>query len=246
MTPVHQELELKAVISDPDAFRERLRAAGAVPRFSGRMTDRRYDRAGELATRDEVLRVRTFHHPDGVEAILAWKGPTMRSPDGYKLREEIELPVSRASADPGRLLAALGYQPVHAIERDVEVYRLGGATARLETYPRMDVLLEVEGDPAAIEQRDRGERHSPERVHRRVADRIRPAIRGAQWPGRGARDAAGGAHGRGDGMMPQAGIPRETWDVPELGPSLGRLVTRRRRPARARSAHASTTSGSGW
>ncbi len=50
MTPGHQELELKAVISDPDAFRERLRAAGAVPRFSGRMTDLRYDRAGELAS----------------------------------------------------------------------------------------------------------------------------------------------------------------------------------------------------
>lgn len=148
---MHQELELKAVVPDPDAFRERLRAAGAVPQFMGRMTDLRYDRAGELATRDEVLRVRTLHHPEGVEAILAWKGPTMRSPEGYKLREEIELPVSRAAADPGRLLAALGYQPVHAIEREVEVYRLGGATARLETYPRMDVLLEVEGEPAAIE-----------------------------------------------------------------------------------------------
>ncbi len=151
MKSVHQELELKAVVPDPEAFRERLRAAGAVARFKGRMTDLRYDRAGELATRDEVLRVRTLHHPDGVEAILAWKGPTMRSPDGYKQREEIELPVSRAAADPGRLLAALGYQPVHAVDRDVEVYRLGEATARLETYPRMDVLLEVEGKPAAIE-----------------------------------------------------------------------------------------------
>ena len=115
------------------------------------MTDLRYDRAGELATRDEVLRVRTFHHPDGVEASLAWKGPTMRSADGYKLREEIELPISRAAGDPGRLLAALGYQPVQAVEREVEVYRLGNATARLETYPHMDVLLEVEGEPAAIE-----------------------------------------------------------------------------------------------
>lgn len=147
----HQELELKALVHDPEDVRRRLRAAGAVPRFMGRMTDLRYDRAGELATRDEVLRVRTFHHPDGVEAILAWKGPTMRSPDGYKLREEIELPVSRAAAEPGRLLAALGYRPVHAVERDVEVYRLGDATARLEIYPRMDVLLEVEGEPAAIE-----------------------------------------------------------------------------------------------
>jgi adenylate cyclase class IV len=151
MTPVHRELELKAVVSDPGAFRERLRAAGAVPRFMGRMTDLRYDRAGELATRDEVLRVRIFHHPDGGEAILAWKGPSMRSPEGYRLREEIELPVSRPHADPGRLLVALGYQPVHAVEREVEVYRLGGATARLETYPRMDVLLEVEGEPEAIE-----------------------------------------------------------------------------------------------
>jgi predicted adenylyl cyclase CyaB len=151
MTPMHQELELKAVVSDPGDFRARLRAAGAVPRFMGRMTDLRYDRAGELATRDEVLRVRTFHHPDGDEAILAWKGPTTRSPDGYKLRQEIELPVSRPAADPGRLLAALGYQPVQAVEREVEVYRLGDATARLETYPHMDVLLEIEGEPAAIE-----------------------------------------------------------------------------------------------
>jgi predicted adenylyl cyclase CyaB len=149
--PMHREYELKAVVSDPDAFRERFRTAGAMPRFMGRMTDLRYDRAGELATRDEVLRVRTFHHPDGDEAILAWKGPTTRSLDGYKLREEIELPVSRRDADPGRLLAALGYRAVHAVEREVEVYRLGDATARLETYPRMDVLLEVEGEPAAIE-----------------------------------------------------------------------------------------------
>ena len=151
MTAGHRELELKAVVSDPGAFRERLRAAGAVPRFMGRMTDLRYDRAGELANRDEVLRVRTFHHPGGDEAILAWKGPATRSPDGYKLREEIELPISRPDADPGRLLAALGYQPVHAVEREVEVYRLGDATVRLESYPRMDVLLEVEGAPAAIE-----------------------------------------------------------------------------------------------
>jgi predicted adenylyl cyclase CyaB len=152
MTSIHRELELKAVVPDPEAFRRRLRAAGAVPRFMGRMTDLRYDRAGELATRDEVLRVRNLHHPDGDEAILAWKGPMTRSPDGYKLRDEIELPVSRAAADPGRLLVALGYQPVYAVEREVEVYRLGDATARLETYPHMDVLLEVEGEPDAIEQ----------------------------------------------------------------------------------------------
>jgi adenylate cyclase class IV len=153
MTLPHRELELKAVVRDPDAFRRRLQGAGATARFVGRMTDVRYDRGGELALRDEVLRVRTFLHPDGrMESILAWKGATMRSSEGYKQREEIELPLSGPTADPARLLRALGYLPVHTIEREVEIYRLAEATARLEIYPRMDVLLEVEGEPAAIER----------------------------------------------------------------------------------------------
>ena len=114
------------------------------------MTDIRYDRDGELTQRDEVLRARTYRRHEGrVEFVLAWKGPTGRSPDGYKLREEIEL---SAGADPGPLLQALGYRPVHVIEREIEIWRLGDATARLERYPRMDVLVEVEGEPAAIER----------------------------------------------------------------------------------------------
>ena len=36
--------------------------------------------------------------------------------------------------------------------RDIEIWRLGNATARLERYPRMDTLVEVEGEPSAIEQ----------------------------------------------------------------------------------------------
>ena len=151
MSGPHRELELKAVVPDPDEFRRRMREAGAEARFAGRMDDVRYDRGAELAPRDEVLRVRTYHHRDGsVESVVAWKGPTRRSPEGYKLREEIELPV--AAGEPGRLLEALGYRPVHVVEREVEIWRLGAATARLERYPRMDVLVEVEGEPAAIER----------------------------------------------------------------------------------------------
>jgi adenylate cyclase class IV len=146
----HRELELKAVVAEPEQLRRRLREAGAEPRFSGRMTDVRYDRAGELVPRDEVLRVRTFRRPEGgAESVVAWKGPTQRSADGYKLREEIELPIG---ADAGPLFEALGYRPVHRIEREIEIWRLGNATARLERYPRMDVLVEVEGEPAAIER----------------------------------------------------------------------------------------------
>ena len=151
---VHDELELKAVIPDPDALRARLLAAGAALRFGGRMSDRRYDRpGGELSLRDQVLRVRTFHSADGpATAILGWKGPAERSPEGYKRRAEIELPVTGGDRGaPHALLASLGYEVVHAIDREVEVFGLDGATLRIERYPRMDPLLEIEGSPAAIE-----------------------------------------------------------------------------------------------
>ena len=51
-----------------------------------------------------------------------------------------------------RTRCSLGYDVVHAIDREVEVYELEGATLRIERYPRMDPLLEIEGSPAAIER----------------------------------------------------------------------------------------------
>jgi hypothetical protein len=38
------------------------------------------------------------------------------------------------------------------VDRAVEQYRLGDATLRIEWYPAMDVLVEVEGTPEAIER----------------------------------------------------------------------------------------------
>ena len=132
------ELELKAVVPDPDVLRARLSSAGGAARLRGRMIDRRYDRNGELAARDEVLRVRSYEFADGrTETMLGWKGPTRRSVDGYKRREEHEVGVT---ATPHPLLAAL-----------VEIYDLGGATVRVERYPDMDTLLEVEGTADTIE-----------------------------------------------------------------------------------------------
>lgn len=147
-----QELELKAVVTDPARLRQALSNAGAVLRFQGEMSDRRFDRGGELTARDQVLRVRSCHYPDGrVESVMGWKGP-MRVSQGFKEREELELPIAGESDPPEALLRALGYEVVHGIDRRVEVYRLDGATLRLETYPRMDSLIEVEGEPAAIER----------------------------------------------------------------------------------------------
>jgi adenylate cyclase class IV len=144
------ELELKAVVKDAERLRARIRAAGAELAFTGVMRDRRFDRGGELASRDEVLRVRAFQSSGAPPRIvLGWKGPTRRSSDGYKEREEHECQCTGAS--PETILARLGYQPVHAVDRWIEQYALPGTMIRLETYPRMDTLVEIEGLPTAIE-----------------------------------------------------------------------------------------------
>src|SRR5690606_3917037 len=100
-------------------------------------------------------RVREYRHADGsVSAELTWKGPTVRSADGYKQREEIELAIGGdgRGAAAAELLRALGYEPVQTIDRWIETYEVEGASVRLEWYPRMDVLVEVEGEPHAIER----------------------------------------------------------------------------------------------
>lgn len=146
------ELELKAVVADPAALRAQLHAAGAVPRWQGMMRDRRLDRdGGPYAARDEVVRVRAYEGPDDTSTVLGWKGPTMRTPEGYKAREELEFEGTGDARAALRLLEALGFHVVHAIDRRIELWSFGDATLRLEWYPAMDVLLEVEGPADALE-----------------------------------------------------------------------------------------------
>jgi len=148
-----REVELKAVVGDPAALEARLDARGAVRGFRGRMSDRRYDVPSRaLEAEDRVLRVRAFGPAPGSpgrQAELAWKGPTRRE-DGYKVREELQVVVDDASS-AATILARLGFCVTDAIDRCVEFFSLEGAALRLEWYPRMDVLLEVEGEPPAIE-----------------------------------------------------------------------------------------------
>ncbi len=148
-----RELELKAVVQDAVALAARLLGAGGKATFRGMMRDRRYDRPDRsLLARDEVLRVRTFESAGlgAAHAELTWKGPTRRT-DGYKEREELQFGVD-GGAGAGAVLERLGFEVSDAIDRCVEYYEVAGAVVRIEWYPRMDVLVEVEGAPAEIEQ----------------------------------------------------------------------------------------------
>lgn len=152
MSGTRDELELKARVEDPEALRRALLVAGAELVYRGAMLDRRFDRRGRLEARDEVVRLRVFHPADGSGewGVVGWKGPVGQR-GAYRHREEWESRVE----DPKAVLVVLrrlGYKIVVRVDRAVEQYRLGGATLRLEWYPEMDVLAEVEGAPDDIER----------------------------------------------------------------------------------------------
>ena len=145
-----REVELKSVVDDIAACRVRLQERGAVRTFAGRLEDRRYDSPDRrLAGADHVLRSRVYRTATEVRAELGWKGPTSYD-GGYKVREELGTPV----ADPESLMAILehlGFIVTRAIDREIEQFELDGTAVRFERYPRMDMLVEVEGTPPGIE-----------------------------------------------------------------------------------------------
>lgn len=145
------EVELKAVVDDLDLRRKRMESASAELVFDGRLSDKRYDLPSrELAQRDEVLRVRRYESPESVQIQVDWKGPTDAAGE-YKVREEISTVVQDFKGLT-TILEKLGYVVTREIDRQVMQYRLEGATVRFEIYPRMDILVEVEGEPPVIEQ----------------------------------------------------------------------------------------------
>lgn len=146
-----REIEVKGVAADEPAMREALRRARASRGFSGTMIDRRYDTpAFALQSRDEVLRIRITGSGAAARARLDYKSAASY-PDGFKVREEIGTGVEDADV-LGRILDQLGFVMTREIEREVDVFELDGASVRFERYPRLDVLVEVEGAPEAIER----------------------------------------------------------------------------------------------
>lgn len=146
-----REVELKSVVDDVRKRRKLVEAAGGKLVFEGELEDRRYDTADRaLAAKDEVLRIRVYRNGDAVRAELNGKGPTNYE-NGYKVREEVTAHIGDGSM-VGSILERTGFIITREIFRSIAQYEISGATVRFEHYPRMDDLVEVEGDPAAIER----------------------------------------------------------------------------------------------
>jgi predicted adenylyl cyclase CyaB len=145
------EVELKSVVDDLDLRRRKAEEAGGTLVYEGALIDRRYDTADRaLAAKDHVLRLRVYRNGADAHAELDWKGPTRRE-GGYKLREELDAGITDPDA-LAAILERLGYLVTIEIERVIVQYDLGGAMIRFERYPRLDDLVEVEGEPEQIER----------------------------------------------------------------------------------------------
>ena len=147
-----REVEVKAVVDDFELRRQAAAEGGGVLSFEGRLEDRRYDTADEaLTARDEVLRTRTYRDAaGGARTSLDWKGPRAIE-GGYRVREELSVSIESLDAlEP--ILDRLGYRVTKAIDRHIVQFDVHGAVVRLERYPKMDDLVEVEGEPRAIER----------------------------------------------------------------------------------------------
>jgi len=151
-----REVELKAVVDDLRECRSAVEQEGATLVFAGRLEDRRYDTPERtLAAKDLVLRLRIYHG-DHSSAHLDWKGPTEYT-NGFKVRDELTTGVTDAGT-LAAMLGALGYVVTREIDREIMQYELAGTTIRFERYPRMDILVEVEGEPEGIEMAIRATR----------------------------------------------------------------------------------------
>jgi predicted adenylyl cyclase CyaB len=146
-----REVELKAVVDSIPTRIANVERAGGRLVFRGRLEDCRFDTTDrQLRLRDDVLRLRIYRDELGVRAELGWKGPTQYE-DGYKVRHEVSAHSPDADA-VRQILERLGFVITREIDRDIVQYELHGATVRFERYPRMDDLVEVEGEPHAIER----------------------------------------------------------------------------------------------
>jgi adenylate cyclase class 2 len=142
------EVEVKFLVEELDAARQRLLAAGATllkPRILEHNI--RFDTPGEsLRQRDELLRLR-----QDTAARLTFKGASHSALSSEaKVREEIEVEVS-SLAQIALILERLGFRPFQVYEKYRETFHWRGVEIVLDEMP-FGNFIELEGDEAAIKQ----------------------------------------------------------------------------------------------
>ncbi len=140
------EVEVKFLVSDLQAVRARLAAAGARP-VKPRLYEHNVrfdDDDGTLLQRGQLLRLR---QDDG--ARLTFKGPALAGQASEaKVREELETTVGDFET-VAEILQRLGFKPQQVYEKYRQTFVLGHVEAVLDELP-FGNFVELEGDEEQI------------------------------------------------------------------------------------------------
>ncbi|MGF1505122.1 MAG: class IV adenylate cyclase [Chloroflexi bacterium] len=149
--PDIEEIEVKFVLPDLDAMRERLRELGARPRGQYHEFNIRLDDPdGSLDERNIQLRVRRAVEGQDTFSKLTVKTPSADSDPAFKIRREIETLVDDYDALVATL-EFLGYTPYWRYEKYREKLTLGEVEICLDRVP-IGQFMELEGPKEAIRE----------------------------------------------------------------------------------------------
>ena len=147
--PENREIEVKFVLNEPAAMRDKLLQLGAVSHGRCFENNLRLDNDSHTLTeRHIVLRLRQSEGLNGPSTQLTVKSPAVSSDASLSFRNEFELEIG----DGATMLAALevlGYKPYWRYEKHRETFLLGDVEAVIDEVP-FGWFLEIEGSPEGI------------------------------------------------------------------------------------------------
>lgn len=139
------EIEVKYLLTDLDAVRNRILAAGGVSLGRHFESNIRFeDRTQSLTEKKQLLRLR-----QDSKATLTFKSTPETEDPRYKILKELEVEVS-CFETMRTILAALGFMEVQVYEKWRETFETGKSLICIDEMPFAD-FIEIEGPPEEID-----------------------------------------------------------------------------------------------
>ncbi len=142
----YEEIEVKFIVDDIDALRQRIVALEASLHHSRTYEDNWcFDTPDQrFQQEDRLLRLRRDHR-----VLLTYKEPPLTADTAFKVRQEYEIEVNDFE-QARALVEKLGFSPSLRYEKYRETFRYGEAEILLDETP-LGAFVEIEGTREAID-----------------------------------------------------------------------------------------------
>ncbi len=137
------EIEAKLKVDSLEEIEHKLTSLGAEFQTEQLQIDYFFDDVNSILTKsDRCLRLRRQIVGKGESFFLTYKGAKEKS--NFKRRQEIEFEIKDVDL-VCKLLSALGYEQVLAVEKKRQIWQLGDCEVALDRLPLLGDFVEIEG-----------------------------------------------------------------------------------------------------